>query len=221
VVLEKELLKRFGVKICINNIIQKEIIMKSFRQHLGKDDIDQELVENITQILFLQEYGDEIFEDEILSEGKIDDLLKKTGLHIHKSRGIISYLKSANLGVAKMMIAAIKGDKEGIKEVVKSVKKEDVLDFLLKLDMATNHTITAPIHMIDAWTGWHLWAAIQEKTAKVGDYIKTIKDAVMVVKNNLIKTLDKKHVVYHNKRLTALIQDVESKKFSPALNTVK
>ena len=188
--------------------------MKSFRERIGKKEIDQELVENITQVLFLQEYGDEIFDGEILNEGKIDVLLKKAGLHVHKSKGLIAYLRSANIGVAKIMVAAIKGDKEGIKAVLKSVKKEDVLDFVLKFDMATAHIITYPIHLIDAVTGWHLWAAIQDRTASLSDVVGVIKDAVIIIRNNLVKTLDKKHVIFHNKRLTNLVADIEN----PSLN---
>ena len=50
-----------------------------------------------------------------------------------------------------------------------------MLDFLLKLDMATLHVLTGPLHTIDAITGWHLWANVKDK-ADQG--LKKAKEAI-------------------------------------------
>ena len=60
-------------------------------------------------------------------------------------------------------VAIINKDGEAAKNVLKGLKKEDVLDFLLNLDMATLHIVSGPIHTIDAITGWHLWANVKDK----------------------------------------------------------
>lgn len=110
----------------------------------------------------------------ILSEG-INDHLNKLGLKIHKSKGILDYIKSFTTGIGKVMFHIVKGDVDKAKELIKSVSKEDVMDFLYKLDLGTLHLFTGPIHMIDAWTGWDLAVNLKshmEKGEGISDMIK-------------------------------------------------
>ncbi len=169
------------------------------------------LTETIKQVLAIQEtsYGslNEMmdFGGNTLNEGKINDLLKKSGLHLAKNKGLLSYMKDIGTGVAKLIFAGIKGDKEAIKAVMKTVKKEAVLDFILKLDMATLHIITSPIHTIDAITGWHLWANVQSAVANAKDIIAKIKTAINTVKHEIGKVMkDNKLVQRHTKNLDNL-----------------
>ena len=171
-----------------------------------KQNENNNLAETIKQLLAIQEtsYGDlnEALElnGETLNEGKINDLLKKSGLHLHKNKGLLSYMKDIGLGIAQIMFAAIKGDKEKIKEVMKKVSKEAVLDFLLKLDMATLHTITSPIHTIDAITGWHLWANVTKAAETTKGLVDKIKKAFVTVKDdikNVFKSEPKRVQKYH------------------------
>lgn len=113
-------------------------------------------------------------------------VLEEGIISAHKgNRSLIKYFKSAGKGLAKLFMSAIKGDAEGIKKVAKSIKMGDVLDFLLRLDTATLHLITGPIHSIEAITGWHLWANI-EKVKKGGQAIADkIHSAIQTIKQHL------------------------------------
>lgn len=171
----------------------------------------ENLQETIKQVLAIQDtsYGDlnEMidFNGDLLNEGKVHDLLKKAGLHVGKNKGLISYMRDIGAGVAKIIFAAIKGDKEAIREVMKTVSKEAVLDFILKLDMATLHIITTPIHTIDAITGWHLWANVKKAAEGAKGIIVKIKDAINTVKLEVGKIIKDRNVLTkHTKNLQSL-----------------
>lgn len=115
----------------------------------------------------------------------VESVLKKVGLHAHKSKGLLSYIKSFTTGVGKLFLALLKGDGKKAKEILKSVNKEDVLDFLLKLDTGTLHLISGPLHTLDAWTGWHIGANIKAKMEKGTGIVNVIKDNIAKVKTYL------------------------------------
>jgi hypothetical protein len=124
--------------------------------------------------------------NEDLNEGKIDNFANKFGMKIHKSNGLIDYIKKFTMATGKLLLAAIKGDAETVKKIATSVTKEEFIDFLLKLDMATLHLITGPIHMIDAITGWDLSANLQHYTGHVkAVVVKSVKDALDYVKDKI------------------------------------
>jgi hypothetical protein len=187
--------------------------MKSYKDYIEQ----RQIVESITDILALRELDSDMI-SETLNEGVVDKIkkadisgaLKKVGLHASQSnRGLIQYLLQAGKGVAKMFIALIKGDTERVKEIVKSVKKADVLDFLLKLDMATLHIISNPIHTLDAITGWHIWANVSKKIGAVAsDIIQKIKDSIEFVKTEIIKVVPKKKAIKHQSYLDAMESDL-------------
>jgi hypothetical protein len=135
--------------------------------------------------------------DEALNFGK---LLNKLGLKAHKGTGLIQILGKAGKNMAQMMwyaFQAVKGD-EGAKvklaEILKTkVKKEDVINFLYQLDMATAHLVTGPIHMIDAITGWHIAPNLHKASSTteiIKKALKELEDAgkklVGSVKNKLL-----------------------------------
>lgn len=170
--------------------------MKTFKQ-FHAEEIHQSLVE----YLFILENDVNIFEDDMLMEGGISDIFSKLGLKIHRRKGLLQHLKNAGIGVAKLVAFAIKKDKEGVKSVLKGLKKEDVLDFILKLDQATLHIITGPIHFIDAVTGFELWANVQDVAS---DAKSKIVDAVVKLKNNIKGFFDSKTELIHQKHLDAI-----------------
>jgi hypothetical protein len=139
----------------------------------------------------------EMIHDSILSENATDvykmlgiagnnmkDLSKKMGLHIGKSKGtgIIQTLIKSGINITKVFVAAFKAMKGGkdakdnFKKALSNLKvtKGDILDFLLRLDQASLHLLTGPIHFIDAITGWHLWSNVKETTS---DFTSRIKQA--------------------------------------------
>jgi hypothetical protein len=115
-------------------------------------------------------------------------LMAKAGLHVQKHDGLVQQAMKGGTILAKFVWYAIKaatGDKDAkvkVKEMANSeVKKEDVLSFLLNLDMATLHVFTGPIHFIDAVTGWHLWANVKEKAGKGFEKAKKALDNLIDV----------------------------------------
>lgn len=130
---------------------------------------------------------DEAFDIAALGKS-VDSLMKKAGLHVKRGEGLIQQSLRGGKVLAKFMWYAIKaaqGDKEAkvkVKEMANSeVKKEDVLSFLLNLDMATAHVFTGPIHFIDAVTGWHIWADVKEKAGQGFDKAKKALDNLVDV----------------------------------------
>ena len=62
--------------------------------------------------------------------------------------------------------------------------------------MATAHIVSGPIHLIDAWTGWHLWANVKNKAQSAK---KVVVDAIKKLKEFISNVYDKtKAKVYTN-----------------------
>lgn len=133
----------------------------------------------------LNESFEEMSEAQI-TEG-VKDWLGKVGLTLHKGDGLIDYMMQFSKGAGKLIIAAMKGDKEEVKKIASTLDKGKVMDFLFKLDMATMHIVTGPIHLVDAVTGWDLMANLKQvahgaKNA-LGDFFKAIEQVSTTIKN--------------------------------------
>lgn len=122
----------------------------------------------------------------VIAEG-INDHLNKVGFKVHKSKGILDYIKNFTTGVGKVMFHIIKGDTDKAKELIKKISKEDVLDFLYKLDLGTLHLFTGPLHMIDAWTGWDLAVNLKSHIDKGQRGVDLLKQAIDKVKKGIIE----------------------------------
>lgn len=142
-------------------------------------------------LTYLIEMQDSLNESnvEVLYEG-INDKLNKIGLKIHKGTGILDYIKSFSEGSGKVFLALIKGDTKKAKEILQAVNKEDILDFIYKLDLGTLHLFTGPLHMIDAWTGWDLSANIKSHMVKAQSTVQIFKDALKKVRDNIVHVFD-------------------------------
>ena len=157
----------------------------TFKEKLLEEDIN-EMETKIQTLLFLSENID------TLNEIDIHKHLKKVGLKLHKGDGIIDYVKQFATGAGKCILAAIKGDKEKVAEIAKSLDKAKVIDFLLKLDMATLHLVTGPIHFIDAVTGWDLMANLKAHAKKAESMVDIFKSAITKVKTAVTDMFDGK-----------------------------
>ena len=146
--------------------------------------------ESITALLIASMYDDGLYESELLTEASVKDFIQKLGLKIHKGKGLIDYIRSFTQGVGRIIIAALKNDKETVRKLATSIKKEDVIDFLLKLDMATLHLVTGPIHFIDAVTGWELWANIKSMASKADSVWEDLVSTVKTLKSKVMTYLD-------------------------------
>jgi len=181
----------------------------NFREYLLQEKTET----NIKVLLYLSDNIDSLNEEFVL-EGKLDGL-KKFGISAHKSKSLLSYIKSFTGSVGKVFLYMIKGDLDKAKEIVKTLKKEDVLDFLLKLDAGTLHLISGPLHTIDAWTGWHIAANVQKKMDQGKNIINVIKDALEKVKSGVDQIFStdkskqnilKSYIDNIDKEFTALVQ---------------
>lgn len=132
------------------------------------------------------------------SNSRIGKFLSSMGIHAHKTGpGLIGDLRSAGKGFFKFFVAVLRGDWETVKSMAnKEIKKEDVLDFILRLDQATLHILTGPIHSLEALTGWHIWANIKkasEKTKEVtSKVVSRVKDALEFIKSKVSSHPDPK-----------------------------
>jgi len=148
---------------------------------------EQESKANIAAMLFMMEDN---LNEENLEEG-LKDFMHKMGLHTSKSKGLIDYFIGFTKNAGKLIIAAMKDDKAEVKRIADLLTREEVLDFLLKLDTVTMHLVTGPIHMIDAVTGWHIGAAVKQATQKAGAVLSDIWKYIGELKIKISSTFDK------------------------------
>lgn len=142
------------------------------------EDVKSEILSRLTN------YG-LTFQD----KSKINDVIKVLGFKLSKSNGptLIDLLIKSGKTLLEFFLAAIRGDKQKVKEMANTkIKAEDVVNFILKLDEATLHILSAPLHTIEALTGWHLSANIKKVATATKDVIvKKVKDAFQYIKDKL------------------------------------
>jgi len=158
-----------------------------------------EMQDKIALLMYIAENDEminESYDMDSLTEADKEAIVKKTnswldkvGMKLHKGTGIIDYLKVFSKGAGKLIMAAIRKDKDEVKAIANTIEKEKVLDFLLKLDMATMHIVTGPIHFVDAVTGWDLMANIKHAAESADDKLKIFYDAISKVKDSIMTVL--------------------------------
>ena len=120
---------------------------------------------------------------------QLNRVLGKAGLSLHKTKekGLLSDLMTAGKGMFKFFMAAIKGDTATLKKMAnKEISKEELIDFIIKLDTATGHILSGPIHTIHAVTGWHIGANLHHAAHEVKTAVVTkIRDAIDFIKVKL------------------------------------
>lgn len=145
---------------------------------------EQELNDNMVSIIefvaFIEDY-------DYITEGKISDLgakvkneiLPKLGLTLHKKDNIFTILGKSSKWVSQMIYHAFLAyynnsdfHKEKVKELKSKVKKADIMDILVRLDHATLHIISEPIHIIDVLTGWELQGDLSKLGAQIDTKVK-------------------------------------------------
>lgn len=146
--------------------------MQSFNEY---NETQRHIEALLVDLLAITESDIDFDEDDMLTEGVLDNFAAKLGLKIHRGdSGLIQQFKRAGKAIFKLFMAAIKGDKATVKEVAGSLKREDVAKFIFNLDNATLHILAIPIHTINAITGWDIEPASTVKKAKhMGTVIRT------------------------------------------------
>lgn len=173
--------------------------MKSFKDFNISQESSLEL-NNIIELMQFKNMDFDMITEDTLNEFAMPDInkaLKVSGIHIKKGRGLIQILSSAGLHISRIIWQSIKaaGGDEAATEKLKvllsrKVKKEEIMDVILKLDMITLHALTGPIHAIEAITGWHIWAAIDAVQKKTNN-IKLKVNSVLDTLKSIIKDADK------------------------------
>ena len=204
--------------------------MKTFTK-FTEDELNEQLNDAIMTILLIRESdSNELYEAfdqdcDIINEGLMDVLnmdIKTIASNLNKvlskgagkvgikrtNKGLISYIMSAGKGVGKMILAGIKGDKETVKQLIKSVKKEDIIDFLLKMDTLTLHMFGGPIHTIDAITGWNIGANLKRIVSGKTGAIAKIKNAMSSIRDSVGDLMDKTRATVFNKNMDKLETEI-------------
>lgn len=144
--------------------------------YLYRDDVHQDAMNLLEVAIFFEEFGrlDEGVMDFIKDvKGKADQMFKKMGFHTSQSKGLIQYLWGVNKNILVLIYNAMlystgsESEKMKAKEAMNAVKdsitKEQIIDFLYKLDVLTLHSFTVPLKIIDALTGWHIAGEVKSK----------------------------------------------------------
>ena len=197
--------------------------MKTFKEIIALDESANvvELTEEKTYYLALIEAlslmnSDELNESKMtLEEGVMDKLsdfgskvktqVGKVGLHIKKSKGLIEYVASITKGTGLIFLHLIKGDVAKATELLKTIQKEDVIDFLMKLDLVAFHFISGPIHTLDAITGWHVGAAVASKIKSAEQKFAEVKQRLV----ELTKHIEEFFIGKHKKKSLAGVKTLE------------
>lgn len=136
---------------------------------------------------------------------------KKVGL------GVIDYTKIFSKGVGKIFKLLLLGKTDEAKKILTSIEKEDVLDFLFKLDTITFGLISMPVRIIDAMMGWDLFSEVKDKIKLSKDKINYIHKKFVDLKNEIISNISGdigKKAVYQ-------LNDIESNILGINLNILK
>jgi len=173
--------------------------MKTFKEFKKEIKLTEDMEDKIALLIYLSENEDminESYDIDNLTESQKEDItegvnnwLEKVGMKLHKGNGIIDYILQFSKGAGKIILAAIKNDKEEVKKIADKFDKAELVDFLLKLDMATLHVVTGPIHFIDAVTGWDLMANIKHAASGAVDKLKVFYNAIKNVKDSIVHVL--------------------------------
>lgn len=167
--------------------------------------VEQDSIALLELAMFMEE-NEYMLNEAIKNWGKkVGGLLKKVGLHAHTGEGGLIWVlgkSSVTMGQLfwNLVKAATTGDKKAKEKVVEIAKteitKEQVLDFLLKLDTLTLHMVTGPLHMLDALTGWHIAVNIKKASEPVVDRTKRAINHLRNLADNLKGKLKKQVLDY-------------------------
>jgi hypothetical protein len=163
--------------------------MKTFTEF--NNDVVNEHVYAILEMMILMEMDvddlNRLDEIAVINKNveKLNPYLNKLGLKLAYKKTLIQHAIDAGVGVVKMLRAGMAGDKEEVLRLAKSVKKEDIANFLLRLDKATLNVIGGTIGRIEAITGWRLTAAPVAKMA--ANAVDIVKKAFKLIHDHLPK----------------------------------
>ncbi len=160
----------------------------TFKNHREIKEAEQKIL----SLLYLEQININILNEssqESLNEG-FNNWLKEFGLNLKKEMGVLDYAISFTSGIGMIIIAALKGDKHKVKAIAKMYSKEELLDFLTKLDKITLGLVSAPLELISSLTGWDIVDAAHTASKNTKRVLNNIKTAIQNIKTASAKILD-------------------------------
>lgn len=148
--------------------------------------------------------------DEAVIGNAVNKALQPVGFQAKKgNRSLLKYISDAAKGVGKFFLAVIKGDFQTAGEIARSLKLQDVVDFLLRLDKATFSIITGTFDRIEAITGWDIWASLESAKETVKQSFERVNSAIENIKRESSLTMKttkgKKKLVSALERIKQLV----------------
>jgi hypothetical protein len=183
--------------------------MKSFKQF--EETINtQSLIEVMVLVeLASADNAEEL--TELRFRAGAEKLAKKLGMKVVKSSSLIDNLLSAGGGMKDIVVAAVKGDKEGIKKIAKGISKEDFMKFVYKLDQVSLSLLSAPLELIAVVTGWQLTVekSTVGKADEVQQMIKKMKGLLLDLSKDSIDEYMGRKLDAFNKQLRIMSKAVK------------
>jgi len=180
------------------------------QQHIDDNLFDIVIMAGIIDECHKIHHLDESVGDSISSMIKgVKDILKKRkpviSKYVEKEKGLAHYFKDLGIGGAQLMYHAFNAyynkdakSRERVRELASSVKKEHIMDILLKLDVLSLHLVTGPLHIIDAITGWNFLHYIKNKVEPTEKKVKAALHSLDSLKNDLQGELKSQLIRYTN-----------------------
>jgi hypothetical protein len=178
--------------------------MQSLKEHIYITERKEAIASLLEFIVFMEE-GESLILSEARGESVKAGLSKvasKLGIAAHGRKNLLKLIASVgkNTGLALVYsIRAHSGNSEAKDKLTTILKtaniKSELTDLILRLDVLTLHLLTGPIHIIDALTGWHIGADLQQKAKTPNTHIKTALDTIVnaatKIKDKPRRTLNK------------------------------
>lgn len=147
-------------------------------KYIEEEQLKKDIVNLVEIVEFFNDYN-------VINEGisdKIKTTLKKLGIHADPSgAGVIQTIMKGGKLIGQLFwyaMKAMKGDREArerVREIANTeITKEQLMDFILRLDGLTLHILTGPLHMIDALTGWHISLQTKRKASNAVERAKRV-----------------------------------------------
>jgi len=167
---------------------------------------EQEVKEKMAMLLFVMENQNEQMNEEL--QESFGSFMKKLGLPEKTDKGLIDYFVGFTSVAGKMLLAAIKGDKQKIIELSSKITRKGFVDFLVKLDKVTLGIVSAPLEMINVITGWDVEGTIVNLAAGTVNIVKNIHTSIMDLKKDISSIFDSGKAKRLNDKLKYISRNV-------------
>ena len=178
--------------------------MQSLKEQIYITEQKEAIVSLLEFIVFMED-GESLILSEARGETVKAGLTKvagKLGISAHGRKNLLKLIASVGKNTGLALVYAVRshmgqeGAKEKLENILKTANiKSELTDLMLRLDTLTLHLLTGPLHIIDAITGWHLGADIQDKTKTPNTHVKSALDTILKaasrIKDKPRKTLNR------------------------------